>query len=98
MSVYNTLIVPIVCPHCGNDVELRADFRFGLRDQLDYRIGEPVIWEGRGVRTPDRRPAGGNFDGEAYSECPSCGREIWLLIHVRDDLIAGAELDQDRED
>ncbi len=98
MSVYNTLLTDLVCPHCGARSAVRADFRFGLRDQTDYCVGDLVIWEGRGVASPRRRPPDGDFVGEAYTECPNCGKPVWLLIRVERDRIVAADVDADRED
>jgi hypothetical protein len=98
MSIYNTLVTEARCPYCGASCEVRADFRFGLREQRDYRLGDRLQWEGKGVRTPTHRPPEGNFVGEAFTECPSCGREYWLLIAVESDVIASAATDMDRED
>jgi hypothetical protein len=86
------------CPHCGNETDVRIDFRFGLRDQLDYRLGDPLIWEGKGVRTPAQRPANGDFEGEGYTECSVCGNAFWTRIRVRGDIIETVEVDWDREE
>ncbi len=64
----------------------------------EYRLGDHLVWEGKGVRTPGRRPPGGNYTGEAYTECPNCGREYWLIVTVESDVIVKAATDRDRED
>src|SRR5881296_365854 len=98
MSVYNSLLTRARCPWCGKQSDIKADFRFGLRDLREYRLGDKIVWEGRGVRTPSRRPPGGNYTAEAYSECPNCGKPFWLRIVVQEDLIAEAQVDLDREE
>lgn len=98
MSVYNTLVTKATCPCCGECHPVLADFRFGLRDQLEYRLGDRLIWEGRGVRTPSERPTNGNFSGEANTECPGCGCEFWLMIDIESDRIVRAVTDWERED
>ncbi len=98
MSVYNTLITQAECPHCGACREVRADFRFGLRDQIEYHVGDRLVWEGKGVRTPPHRPRDGNYSGEAYTECPNCGRAYGLVVTVESDVIAAAGTDWERED
>lgn len=98
MSTYNTLTAGIRCPHCGNDTDVRIDFRFGLRDQLEYRLGDRLAWEGKGVRTPAGRPPDGDFEGEGYTECSVCGNSFWTRIHVRADVIETVEVDWDREE
>jgi len=98
MSAYNSLFTDATCPACGCRSEVQADFRFGLRDQLDYRLGEKMRWNGKGLRTPAMRPLNGDFSGEAYTECPCCGRDFWLLVEVESDVILRAETDWERDD
>ncbi len=98
MSVYNTLTTQAVCPHCGVESTVEAEFRFGLRELIHYQLGDRLTWEGRGVRTPNRRPEGGNYVGEAYTECPNCGESFYVLIHVESDILVRTETDWDRED
>ncbi len=98
MSVYNTLITCAECPYCREFNEVHADFRFGFRDQTDYRIGDMLTWEGKGVRTPRNRPDGGNFSGEGYTECPGCQQSFWLIIDVEDEILVRSQTDWDREE
>ncbi len=98
MSTYNTLTSELQCPHCGTVVVVRIDFRFGLRDQLEYRLGDRLIWEGRGTRTPSQRPVDGCFQGEGYTECPQCGNAFWTQVNVQSDILVDATVDWDREE
>jgi hypothetical protein len=98
VSVYNTLLTSAACPRCGVESDIRADFRFGLQDLLEYRVGDSIVWKGRGVRTPSQRPANGDYLGEAFTICPNCHQEFWLLLTVRNDVIVRAEVDRDREE
>ena len=59
---------------------MEAEFRFGLRDLSRYRIGDQLRWDGNGVKTPETRPEGGNYNDEAYVVCPHCERDFWLSI------------------
>lgn len=97
MSIYNTLLTRAICPHCGALCDVRADFRFGLRDLIEYRLGDRIRWEGKGVRTPAHRPPGGNYVGPAYTECPNCGKPFWLRIAVEADELASVEPTKTRE-
>lgn len=98
MSTYNTLLATMRCPHCCNVTDVQIDFRFGLRDQTDYRVGDTLQWEGRGTRTPSQRPPNGDFDGEGYAECPLCGRSYWSRILVKEDVLSDVAVDWDREE
>jgi hypothetical protein len=96
VSIYNYLQAEVRCPWCGVSSTVDAEFRFGLRELHTYHIGDALRWEGKGVRTPAHRPDGGNYVGAAYAECPSCGRDYWLRVHVEDDLISTIEIDAER--
>jgi hypothetical protein len=97
MSIYNYLLTQATCPWCSTASDIRATFRFGLRELTEYHVGDRLIWIGRGVRTPRERPPDGNFQSDAYAECPACGKDFWLLVTVRDDVIVSASVDADRE-
>ncbi|SRR6266567_1273436 len=92
MSIYNYLLMRPICPWCFEESDVRAQSgsAFGIGDRLE--------WKGRGVRTPRLRPPGGDFDSEAYVECPKCGREFWLQVTIRADVIRSAIVDVDRDD
>lgn len=96
MSIYNYLQVRSRCPWCHVESEVDAEFRFGLRDLVSYRIGDTITWEGRGVRTPTHRPPGGNYRGPAYVECPNCGRDYWLEVEISNDIITSFDIDLSR--
>lgn len=83
--------VNLPCPHCGTSAEIEAEFRFGLPDLSRYEIGDTLRWRD-GTRPPD-----GNLDGEAYTVCPRCGRDFWLRVQVREDVILWAEVDASRQ-
>ncbi|HEX6340287.1 hypothetical protein [Umezawaea sp.] len=96
MSIYNHLEIEARCPRCGVVSTSDAEFRFGLRELVRYRRGDVLRWEGKGVRTPAHRPEGGDYRGEAYAECPACGRDFWLVVHVEHDVITSYEVDAER--
>lgn len=97
MGMYNTLLLTITCPRCGVEAEMEADFRFGLMELTQYRIGDQLRWDGMGVKTPETRPEDGNYDDEAYVVCPHCERDFWLTVSVRNDVIVGASIDASKQ-
>jgi hypothetical protein len=97
MSIYNFLKLTIRCPHCDITSEMEADFRFGLRNLDTYHLGDRFRWTGDGVCTPRKRPEGGDYTGDAYTECPHCHRDFWLIVKVRNDIIESAEVDSTRK-
>src|SRR5512146_1564709 len=97
MSVYNYLLLKIICPRCGVEAEMEAEFRFGLRELTYYHIGDRLQWDGMGVKTPETRPDGGNYDDEAYAVCPHCQRDFWLAVSVRKDIIVAASVEPTKQ-
>jgi anaerobic selenocysteine-containing dehydrogenase len=97
MAVFNYLLLSITCPRCGIQVEVEAEFRFGLRDLAHYRIGDKLHWDGMGVKTPESRPDKGNYDDEAYVVCPHCERDCWLTVSIRNDIIVSATVDTTKQ-
>jgi hypothetical protein len=97
MGLFNYLIFNTVCPRCGLEGEIEAEFRFGLKDLSRYRIGDQLRWDGMGVKTPEIRPKGGNYDDDAYAVCPHCEKDFWLNVSVRQDIITNVEIDNTRE-
>lgn len=93
MALFNYLTLNIICPRCGVETEMEAEFRFGLRDLSHYHIGDQLQWEGMGVKTPETRPVEGNYDDEAYVVCPNCERDFWLIVSVRKDILVSATVD-----
>jgi hypothetical protein len=96
VSIYNYLQVTARCPHCGAESNVDAEFRFGLRELTRYQVGDRLTWEGKGVRTPAHRPENGDYRGDAYVECPVCGKDYWLNVLVTHDVITSFEVDTNR--
>ncbi len=97
MAMFNFLMLTIICPRCGVESEMEADFRFGLRDLTYYRVGDRLRWDGKGVRTPETRPENGNYDDDAYVVCPHCERDFWLTVSVRQDIIVRATVNTTKQ-
>lgn len=97
MALFNYLSLTISCPRCGAKAEMEAEFRFGLRELIHYKIGDRLRWDGPGVRTPDERPDQGNYIDIAYAVCPLCNRDFWLTVSVRDDVIVSAVVDSTKQ-
>ena len=97
MSVYNYLLLKIICPRCGIEADMEAEFRFGLRELTYYHIGDRLQWDGMGVKTPETRPEEGNYNDEAYVVCPHCERDFWLNVSVRNDIIVSATVDPTKQ-
>jgi hypothetical protein len=96
VSLHNVLLVELTCPRCGHHAVHEVEFKFGLLDQLTYRLGDEVRWAGGQRGKPLRRPPAGDLDGEGYVECPRCGKDFWVDIDVRGDQIVAAAPDPDR--
>jgi hypothetical protein len=92
----NTVYCDIACPKCGAKVTSGVGFRVGSVDQLSYKLGETLKWEGPRQR-PAMRPKDGNLKTVGYFECDNLKCETWAdcypevqeaLITIRSDVIA----------
>lgn len=93
MGIYNLLTCETECAHCicVNQVEVQT--WFGFLNLLEYEIGDSVVWTKKVSIKKGRRPKDGNLDGEGYAECPSCKRDYFLVVEIRDDRIVAARVD-----
>jgi hypothetical protein len=98
-NVSNTLYCEIPCPKCGKKVTSGIGFRAGAVNQLSYKLGERLKWDGPRVR-PSNRPKDGNLKTVGYFECDNLNCETWqdcypevqeALITIRDDVIADVQ-------
>jgi hypothetical protein len=53
MGFFNELIVSVQCSDCNNVYETRIQFKFGATRQLEYKIGNKVIWGFNEIGKPD---------------------------------------------
>jgi hypothetical protein len=49
--------------------------------------GNRCYWQPHQRVEEGGRPVGGNLDGSGFTECPYCGRNYYVQVFVRDDLI-----------
>lgn len=85
---YNTVSAPVVCRRCGTLVNADIELRFGDTSKfLTLTIGERVPWVPGRLEKHGGRPEGENLDGDGYMECPSCHKDSFLTVFVRDDII-----------
>ena len=96
VGIYNCLPAEIKCPRCGVTGRVVIDLYFGLRNLIDYQLGDTVEWRpGKSVQKGGQ-PHEGTMDGEGYAECPECGKDYFLLVHVRNDKIVSVSPDPNR--
>lgn len=70
MGAFNTLRCSRRCHSCGQDVELRLQFKYGDTWQYEYAIGDMLRWGGNDTGVPNAA----RVVLDAVSEpCPSCG-------------------------
>ena len=87
MGAYNVLYAEVLCPHCGEAVELKIQFKYGDTWQHEYRIGDRLKWGGNDHGVPGAKKV--VLDGTS-EECPKCGCEGDFCILVEEDKIASA--------
>lgn len=93
MSNCNLLTAELSCPRCGKSCSMPIELRFGMRDQVELKIGSLYPWNKgksfiRGGRSQD-----GSVDGEGYTQCLCCGKDFFVVVVIRKDLIISVRAD-----
>lgn len=86
MSTHNIILAEVVCPRCGGVVREIEGF-VGLGELREYRIGDRIQWAPRKSPQHAGRPPDGNVDAEGYGVCPRCGKDFFLVLRVRNDVL-----------
>ncbi|MBW3636277.1 MAG: hypothetical protein KY445_07410 [Armatimonadetes bacterium] len=97
MSTYNNLNALVKCSRCGCFVEAEIECFFGYGNLISYEIGDRYEWRPRKAVQNGGRPEEGNIDGEGYTQCPSCGKDFFVKVIVRDDIIRSVEPDSNKK-
>lgn len=94
MGAYNRLKAQMQCPRCQQGTEMEIDCYFGyVAEMREVSLGEIYPWVERKAVQNGGRPEGGTLDGEGYTECPLCGKDFFVIVRVRGDVLASVEPD-----
>jgi hypothetical protein len=97
MGTFNYLPVKMNCPRCGEYVDTVVECFFGYTSEMKtFHVGDRYEWMPRKAVQNGGRPEGGNIDGEGYTDCPSCHKDFFVKIIVRDDVIQGVVYNRDK--
>ena len=76
------------CPFCNSLNEIEVEAKIGVLSQMDYKIGDKIIWANGGKASKGKRPTDGNFfTDDGYAECDICNRDFWVDIDIQNDVI-----------
>jgi hypothetical protein len=90
------LSVQMLCPRCKEEQNLEIKLPFGCIGERHYQIGDKVEWQPGRLPQKGGRSDDGNLVEEVWSWCPTCRRDFWLIVSVREDIIEKAEVDSSR--
>jgi hypothetical protein len=90
------LSVEMRCPRCKQEQKINVHLPFGCIDERRYEIGDKVQWQPDRLPEKGGRPDNGNLVKEIWSWCPTCHRDFWLIVTVREDRIEKVEVDSSR--
>ncbi|WP_052572841.1 hypothetical protein [Haloferula sp. BvORR071] len=94
MGTYNIIHTELSCPRCGECGQVEVNCYFGDRSEMSrLRIGDSYPWVPERQPQNGGRPEQGSTDGEGYMECERCGKDSFLRVLVREDLITGVVVD-----
>ena len=79
MGAFNTVNHIVHCPSCGQPVPVSVQFKYGLRFQFKYNVGDLIEFHATDKTPPESAVVA---DGITDGACPSCGTEPELDMFV----------------
>jgi hypothetical protein len=96
MGTFNILSTALICSRCHEPIDAGVELKFGDTSDMDrFGIGDRYKWRDRAPFQNGGRPDGGNVDATGYTECPRCGKDFFVRISIRDDIIQSATADSE---
>jgi hypothetical protein len=87
------LSVRMPCPRCREEQEFELQLPFGCIGERRYKIGDKIEWQANKLREKGGRPDSGNLRKEVGSRCPTCRRDLWVIVTVKEDRIEKVDVD-----
>jgi hypothetical protein len=87
------LAVRMPCPRCKEEQEFEFQLPFGCIGERCYQIGDRIKWQASRLPEKGGRPENGNLSKEIWGRCPTCRRDFWLIVSVKDDRIEKVDVD-----
>ncbi len=103
---FNTVYSDLECPFCHVKVASGVGFQVGVVENLNYKIGEKLKWDGSNCR-PAVRPPGGNIKSIGYFNCDNIRCSTWqdcypevqqALVTVENDIITDVSVFHERKE
>jgi hypothetical protein len=90
------LSVTMPCPRCKEEQNLEIELPFGCIGERHYKIDDRVEWQKNRPAEKGGCPENGNLRKEVWGRCPTCVRDFWLIVSVREDRIEKIDVDSSR--
>ncbi len=97
MSVHNVIDAPVRCPHCHLVSHSEIEGFVGFGNLKRYAIGDRIDWMPRKSVQHGGRPPDGDIDAEGYTVCEHCGRDFFVRLRVRGDVLIEVEANPDKK-
>ena len=89
--MFNELECELTCPSCGASNTVFVELFFGGPHMRKYILLEKITWGLTG------RPEHGDIASEGYTDCPACGKDFFVQVLVKSDVILEAIPDRFKE-
>ncbi|AUX27173.1 hypothetical protein SOCEGT47_077540 [Sorangium cellulosum] len=93
MSTHNVIVAAVKCPRCGWTTGKDIEGFVGTGELREYRLGDRIRWADRKSVRHGGRPPDGTIDAEGYAVCENCGKDFFLILHVKNDILSSVEPD-----
>ncbi len=98
MGLYNYVYGALICPRCGEKVEVEVECRSGYTAEMKaYRVGDRYEWMPREAVQNGGRPANGDCNGDGYTDCPHCEKDFFVNVEIRGDVVQTLSPDLTRQ-
>jgi len=89
MGFFNELIVSVQCSNCNHFYEARIQFKFGATRQLEYKIGDKIIWGFNEIGKSEMTEVKvyGVLDDDACPICNNKNKNDEFDIYLEKDII-----------
>jgi hypothetical protein len=76
----------------------QVDLYFGYANEmLEFNLNDEYIWRSEKAARNGGKPENGNIDGEGYVECGICGKDFFVNVVVRNDIIKTVRIDSKKK-
>lgn len=88
MSVYDSILCELTCPHCSVTAEFDVEVRFSSANLFLYKVGSRIDETYKPLLQGNS-----DFEIEGYTDCENCKKDFFTLVSVKNKTIKNVVVD-----